>query len=565
MRIVETRTARGLGTLYLADLGTGHRERLIEFVDTREPGVPKSRKWVFMISTQVGCAVGCRMCDAGAAGYGGNLSAAEMLRQVRFVAGRNPALDLRRHPKVKIHFARMGEPSLNPAVLPALRALAREVPNPGLIASVSTVAPRTPVAESWFEELRRVKDDCYPDGRFQLQFSLHSADEGLRREIVPIRKWSLEAVAAYGRRWRRPGDRKVTLNFAPGPGEGLDASAIAKVFDPGHFLIKVTPVNPTETALQGGCVRVWHKTPADLKAEARRLKARGFEVVLSPSTAEELEGETSCGQLWSRRLKAAAAAALRARRREARSYVTVDSMDRKAAAWLREAARELPRGQALVPARAALLVVDMQEFFLDRRSPAYLPPGRAALRNTRRLVEAFRLAGRPVLFTLHAHADPSRDGGLMAAWWDHVCLAGSPWARIAPVLEARDRDVYRKTGYSAFSNPALAKRLRGEGIAQLVLAGVKTDLCVESTARAAFDLGWATFVAADATAARTEERHLAALKSLARGFSGIVSAASLAGSGLSEIIPPTLRTIPHGRNLGRGGIIKKAQTKRAKI
>ena len=530
MRIVETRTAKGLGTLYLADLATGRRERLIEFVDTREPGVPKSRKWVLMISTQVGCAVGCRMCDAGAAGYGGNLSAAEMLRQIRFVAGRNPSLDLRSHPKVKIHFARMGEPSLNPAVLPALRALAREVRNPGLIASVSTVAPRTPVVEPWFEELRRVKDECFPGGRFQLQFSLHATDAGVRHAIVPIKTWTLEEVADYGRRFVRPGDRKVTLNFAPGPGEALDAAAIARVFDPGHFLIKVTPVNPTQTALQGGCVRVWHRAPADLKAAARRLEARGFEVILSPSTAEELAGETSCGQLWSRRLKAAAAESLRARRREARSYVTVDSMDRKAAAWLRATARELPRGQAFVPARAALLVVDMQEFFLDRRSPAYLPPGRAALLNTRRLVEAFRRAGRPVLFTLHAHADPGRDGGLMAAWWDRLCVAGSPGARIAPVLEAPDCDVYRKTGYSAFSNPDLEKRLRAEKIAHLVLAGVKTDLCVESTARSAFDLGWLTFVAADATAARSEEQHIAALRAMARGFSVVTRAEEVAGA-----------------------------------
>ncbi|MDD5628891.1 MAG: isochorismatase family protein [Elusimicrobia bacterium] len=539
MKILETRTARGLGTLYLADLGAAGRERLVEFVDTREPGVPKSRKWVLMISTQVGCAVGCRMCDAGAAGFGGNLTAAEMLAQVRFVARRNPGLDLRRHPKVKVHFARMGEPSLNPAVLPALRALAREAPNPGLIASISTVAPRTPVVEPWFAELRRIKDECYPGGRFQLQFSLHAADEERRSAVVPIRKWSLEAVAAFGRRWMGPGDRKVTLNFAPGPGERLDDAAIARLFSPEYFLVKVTPVNPTETARRGGCVRVWHRTPADLGAAARRLRRRGFEVILSPSTTEELDGETSCGKLWSRRLKEAAAAALRARRREARSYVTVDSMAAKSAAWLRALAPERPRPAAGDPARSALLVVDMQEFFLDRRSPAYLPPARAALLNTRRLVEAFRRAGRPVLFSVHAHRDPRRAGrkgirpagtggtsdtagaGLMTLWWREVCREGSPEARVAAVLESRPADVYRKTGYSALSNPRLRARLRAERITGLVLAGVKTDLCVESTARAAFDLGWQTVVAADATAARSEEQHLAALRALARGFSAV--------------------------------------------
>ena len=520
MRILEKREVAGLAALYLAQLGAGPGRR-VEFVDTLEPGKPKAEKWVMMVSTQVGCAVGCRMCDAGAAGYGGNLSAREMLSQIRFMARKNQDLDLGRHPKVKIHFARMGEPALNPAVLQALRALAREFPNPGIIASVSTVAPLSPAVEPWFEELLRVKDACFPRGRFQLQFSLHAIDEDRRREIVPIRKWSLERVAEYGRAFVRPGDRKVTLNFAPGPGEDLDADGIARFFDPRHFLVKVTPVNPTLAARRSGRTFVWTEAPEPVSAAAARLQGLGYEVIVSPSLPEELSSETSCGQLWSEGLKAAADAGLRAEARERGSYVTVDSMAAKAEAWLGELSRERARGRPFQPGRAALVVVDMQEFFLDRRSPAYLPPGRAALLNARRLAEAFRGAGRPVLFTVHAHRDPARDAGLMTLWWKEVCRAGSAWAKVAPVLEARAADVFRKTRYSAFSNPALARRLRREGVSQLVFCGVKTDLCVESTARAAFDLGWETFVAADATAARDEAHHLGALKALARGFSGV--------------------------------------------
>ena len=88
-------------------------------------------------------------------------------------------------------------------------------------------------------------------------------------------------------------------------------------------------------------------------------------------------------------------------------------------------------------------------------------------------------------------------------------------------------DVYRKTGYSGFSNPELAERLRREGVSQLVVAGIKTDLCVESTVRAAFDLGFETFVPADAAATGSEERHVAALRGLARGFSTVRSASEL--------------------------------------
>jgi len=526
LKIIEKRSVPGLAVLYLAQIGPDAQRR-VEFVDTLEPEVAKTDKWVMMISTQVGCAVGCRMCDAGVSGFRGNLSAAEMLEQIRFIATQNPDLDISRHPKVKIHFARMGEPALNPAVLEALRLLAREFPNPGIIASVSTVAPKSPAVEPWFAELFQVKNEFFPAGRFQLQFSLHATDEETRQAIVPIRKWVLEEVADYGRRFVRPGDRKVTLNFAPGPNELLDAAKVARVFDPRKFLIKVTPVNPTLRARSSGAMHVWSQAPDAVRAFARGLEQRDFQVILSPSFPEEISAETSCGQLWSEKLKSAAQDSLRAQAREDASYVTVDSMAAKSEKWLRDLpARQ--RDMPLQPERAALLVVDMQEFFLDRGSPAYLPPGRAALLNTRRVVDAFRQAGRPVWFTVHAHADEAHDNNLMPRWWKQVCRADSPWARVIGVLEARPGEILRKTGYSAFSNAELEKGLRRQGVAQLVLSGVKTDLCVESTARAAFDLGLETFVLADATAAQSEERHVSALKALARGFSMVTSAGAIA-------------------------------------
>lgn len=502
MRIVEEREVPGLAKLYSAELDSVRR---IEFVDTLEPGVPKTEKWVMMISVQAGCAVGCRMCDAGASDYQGNLSASEIIDQVRFVAEQNPGMDFARHPKTEVHFSRMGEPSLNPAVLDALRDLARES-GKGLVVSVSTVAPKSPATMPWFEELRRIKDDCFSGGRFQLQFSLHATEEGRRQEIVPIKKWTLAEVADYGRHFHQSDDRKVALNFAPGPGEALDAAAIVSIFDPEHFLIKITSINPTLSACRRHMTNVWKEAPEPIRAAEIELRRRGFSVILSPSFPEEIRSEISCGQLWSVDSKAAVSAGLRAERRERRSYVTVDSMDRCGDDWLKELRPERRRKLPFDPERAALLVVGMQELFLDRHSPAYLPPARATLLNVRRLVESFRQAGRPVLFSVH----------------------GRRASRVAAVLEPREADVYRKAGYSAFANPALAGRLRGEGIAQLVLAGVKTDRCVESTARAAFGLGWPTFVAADATAAGSEARHFAALRGLAHRFSTVTQAATLA-------------------------------------
>ncbi|MDE2490178.1 MAG: isochorismatase family protein, partial [Elusimicrobia bacterium] len=467
MRVVAEREFRGLARLWLAAPREGC-EHLVEFVDTVEPGVPKERKWVLMISTQFGCPIGCRFCDAGSLGFHGDLSASEMLAQIEHVLRNNPDLDAERHPKLKIHFARMGEPSLNPAVIDALERLAKRLP--GCMPSLSTVAPKTPKAAAVLERLREAKRLFLP-GRFQLQFSLHSTDEARRRAIVPASCWSLDEIAAYGRRFVEPGDRKVTLNFALAPGESLDAERLAGRFPPDLFLVKVTPVNPTETAERRGLVRLWDRPPEDVERAASRLRALGFDVVPSPSLPEELAAASSCGQLWSAELRGrSAAGAAEARAREIEAAIRPYRR------------RSFP----LRAERSGLLVVDMQRLFVDPASPSYQPAAREILPAVRTLVERFRKAGRPVFFTVHAVEDLEREGGLMAEWWRRPCLAGSPWAEVAPELGAESDRVLRKASYSAFSHPGLARALRDSGVEDIVVCGVATNLCVESTVRDAF-------------------------------------------------------------------------------
>ena len=111
----------------------------------------------------------------------------------------------------------------------------------------------------------------------------------------------------------------------------------------------------------------------------------------------------------------------------------------------------------------------------------------------------------------------------MTRWWAKVCRDGLPESRVTAALAPRPGEtVLRKTRYSAFSNPRLAGALRDAGVSDLVVCGLATNLCVESTARAAFDLGLSTFVPADATVAHDEELHLGALRSLAQGFSRVM-------------------------------------------
>ncbi|OGR89490.1 MAG: hypothetical protein A3J74_02220, partial [Elusimicrobia bacterium RIFCSPHIGHO2_02_FULL_57_9] len=283
MEIVSRQEIPGLASLYLARL-RADPSSLIEFVDTLEPGVPKGEKWVMMVSTQLGCPVGCSFCDAGALGYRGNLTAEEILDQIRFMAdAAPPQISLSRHPKVKIHFARMGEPSLNPAVLEALLFLGLNLKSPGLIPSISTVAPQSPVTAAFFEQLLDIKDDHYPDGRFQLQFSVHSTSLVGRHETIPVKIWSLEELADYGSRFVKIGDRKITLNFALSREAEFDPAAVAGIFPPDKFLIKFTPVNPTETSERNAQTHLWLKPPAKVARSQALLKSLGYQVIVSPS------------------------------------------------------------------------------------------------------------------------------------------------------------------------------------------------------------------------------------------------------------------------------------------
>ncbi|MFA5138579.1 MAG: radical SAM protein [Elusimicrobiota bacterium] len=296
--IGAVRDVPGYGTLYLASR-RGEPDKWFEFTDCVDPPHPREKKWVAMISSQFGCAVGCRFCDAGRQGFRGNLTVEELLGQVRYVLSLHPDVDPASVPKLKIHFARMGEPSLNKAVLRALELLGRPGRPPGLMPSLSSVAPRCPLSRSFFDELIRVKDRFYGGGCFQLQFSIHSTDEEARAAIIPIRKWDLAEIAEYGDRWFKPGDRLLTLNFALADPIPFDPAVVERVFPQDRFLIKFTAVHTTQRATENALTNVWYKAPPRIEALGEDLKKRGYQVIINPSWPQEIEGGLSCGQLAS--------------------------------------------------------------------------------------------------------------------------------------------------------------------------------------------------------------------------------------------------------------------------
>jgi 23S rRNA (adenine2503-C2)-methyltransferase len=291
MKVFAVTGTSEIATVYMADMGQG---RLIEFVEALQPPYSRDERWIMMVSTLFGCPVKCAICDAGGQ-YQGKLSAGEILAQIDHMVrrwysdGRVPAL------KFKIQFARMGEPALNMAVLDALEELPRRYDAPGLMPSISTIAPHG--REAFFERLMEVKDRLYANGRFQFQFSIHTTDTVVRDQLIPVRKWDFDQMAAYGEKFLRPGDRKITLNFALAKGMPVEPDVLLRYFDPAHYLIKITPINPTCQAVKNGLVSyIDPKQPESRNGVAHLLVEAGYEVIVSVGEVVENQIGSNCGQ-----------------------------------------------------------------------------------------------------------------------------------------------------------------------------------------------------------------------------------------------------------------------------
>ena len=175
--------------------------------------------------------------------------------------------------------------------------------------------------------------------------------------------------------------------------------------------------------------------------------------------------------------------------------------------------------------QSALLVLDMQEYFLSDQSHAFVPSTTAILPKINALIKAFTHSGLPVIFTQHLNTP--QNAGLMAVWWRDILSADMNLSRIDPRIDQQDRSVISKTRYDAFIDSPLETILKKRKIKQVVICGVMTHLCCETTARSAFMRGYEVFFTVDGTATYNEAFHSAALLNLAHGFATPVLAETI--------------------------------------
>ncbi len=169
-------------------------------------------------------------------------------------------------------------------------------------------------------------------------------------------------------------------------------------------------------------------------------------------------------------------------------------------------------------ATPTLIVIDVQRALDDPSHGERSNP--SAERNIARAIQAWREGGAPVIHVRH------ESEGLFAP--------GSVTAEVKPEALPREGEpVLTKSAYSAFVGTDLEERLRAEGVETVAIVGLTTDHCVSATVRMASDLGFETWVLADATAAHerrtfdgeriaAETMHRTALASLHGEFAEVV-------------------------------------------
>ncbi len=206
-------------------------------------------------------------------------------------------------------------------------------------------------------------------------------------------------------------------------------------------------------------------------------------------------------------------------------YVTQDSLEEKAQYWLRKIEPFNQHRMQLNKEKSALLVIDMQKFFLDPASPTFTCGGLAILPTLKQLIQTFREADRPVIYVCHVHHPDRIDAGIMEWWWEGMCVEGSPESKVHDdIAPLPNEKVIFKHRYSAFYNTDLETVLRCLKIEDLVISGIMTNLCCESTTRDAYFRDYRVFFLADGTGSVTEEMHLASLLNLAFGFAFVTTA-----------------------------------------
>jgi len=259
--------------------------------------LPLEDKWVITISSQYGCSMNCKFCDVPKVGPGRNATYKDLLNQV--LAGLSMHPEVTHTDRLDINFARMGEPTWNPAVLEFGWSMRDELfPHIGtsvIHPVVSTMMPRmnTKLLD-YIREWCKIKNDCFK-GEAGLQLSINSTSDTERQNMFNGNSMTLSEISNLMDKMPAPVGRKYTLNFAVA-GYEINGAKLAKLFNPEHFIVKLTPMHKTSTTISNGIKTEGDYTTFYPYQEAEQsCKEAGFDTLVFIASEYEDLGRITCG------------------------------------------------------------------------------------------------------------------------------------------------------------------------------------------------------------------------------------------------------------------------------
>lgn len=248
--------------------------------------IPAGDRLTLCISSQAGCAMACTFCATGWGGFRRHLTAGEIVSQFR--GARRWAEANGYGPVTNVVYMGMGEPLANrDAVFASLTLLNRGYGFGARRITVSTVGV-VPGIEQLAER---------PE-QFGLALSLHSPEESLRRELIPLEKrWPIPVLMEALRKFDAAGGRRITFEYTMIDGVNDDLSlvpALAEMAHELHAFVNLIPFNPIPD-------RAWVASPMGrIRDFARGLEERGVDVFVREPRGRDIAA--ACGQLRTEKL-----------------------------------------------------------------------------------------------------------------------------------------------------------------------------------------------------------------------------------------------------------------------
>lgn len=269
-----------------------------EINGVKNTDVDLTEKWVATISTQKGCPMKCKFCDCPKFGFYGNVTEEEMCYEIETMLNGE---DVKHTDRFNVHFARMGEPTFNFAVLDFAKNTLRNLVSKNIKAKtihpvVSTMLPKSNKRlEEFLLEWCYIKNEVY-NGEAGLQFSINTTDNEQRNEQFGGMSLSLEEISKLADKLPMPKGRKYTLNFAVTSQTILNAKELSRLFDKEKFIVKITPIHETKSAVQNGFYTTTSYDDYDVYRQFEKpLLDEGWQVIVFVPSKEEDSDRITCG------------------------------------------------------------------------------------------------------------------------------------------------------------------------------------------------------------------------------------------------------------------------------